>query len=47
VTAFGLFCEHLERELAVSTPAPSAVGTEMRLLLEQHREVLGRLDVAS
>lgn len=47
VTAFGLFCEDLGRVLAVSTPAPSAVGTEMRLLLEQHREVLGRLDVAS
>jgi hypothetical protein len=47
VTAFGLFCEHLEREMALSPPAPYAVGIEMRALLEMHRAALGELDVAS
>ena len=47
VAAFGVFWEHLAREMDTSPPAPSAVGTEMRLLLETHREVLGQLEVTS
>jgi len=47
VAAFGVFCEHLAREMDTSPPAPSAVGTEMRVLLETHREVLGQLEVTS
>ena len=47
VAALGGFCEHLARAIEGSPPAPSAVGTELRVLLEGHRAVLGELEVAS
>jgi hypothetical protein len=47
VAAFSHFCADLEREIASSLPAPSAVGIELRSQMEKHRDVLSQLNVAS